>query len=138
MCDMDYYMASPAIQRKIDDLKDKIQRLQWNKEILEGKLKEKQQENDSLNFRIQHELEPRIQAEKRSYDAWASYDPSPEGIEHWQSLLDEMISMVEDNPAWFDWEEGTGEMDEKILYVIKHPDTCKVISDEDYDILKRS
>lgn len=135
---MDYYTASPAVQRIIDNLEYEIRHLRRDTEILEGKLKEAQQEKDSLSFRIRNELEPRLRQEQKSYDAWVATDSSAEGWEHWQALLDEMVAMVEDNPAWFDWETQTGNLDERILYLIKHQDEAVVIPGPEYTKLKEN
>lgn len=52
---------------KIRELKDRIREL-------EEENRNYHIENDSLRFRIRNELEPRIEREKRMYDAWVT-DP---------------------------------------------------------------
>lgn len=57
-----------------EDLAWKCRELEREVENLEEKVKELKSENDHLEFRINNELEPRIQAERRSYDRWVT-DP---------------------------------------------------------------
>lgn len=132
------YNYPPECIQEIERLKCNLRNLQWEKEKLESQLTEERQEKDHLEFRVCHELEPRIQAEQRSYDAWATTDPSAEGCEHWLALLDEMVAMVDDNPSWFDWETQTGNLDERILWLIKHREDAVVIHGADYIKLKEN
>lgn len=125
------YFQEAAYVAEIEKLKAEIRLLEIQKEELKAKMEKKEEVIDGLESRIRNELEPRIQAEHRSYDAWVTTDPSAEGCDHWQALLDEMIAMVEENPTWFDWETMTGNLDEQILYVIKHRDSV-VISGAEY------
>jgi seryl-tRNA synthetase len=63
---MDYY------EQKYNDLLCKYERLKRKYEELEERYNKLDLELDSANFRIRNELEPRIRAEKRAYDAWVT------------------------------------------------------------------
>jgi len=73
-------------------------------------------------WRIEQELEPRIKAEKASYDRWVSTDTGAEACYCFSSLLDELIDFVEnpDNEKYMDWEDAAGDLEQKILYLIKN------------------
>lgn len=57
-----------------EDLAWKCRELEREVEDLEEKVNKLQLENSHLEYRIRNELEPRIQAERRSYDRWVT-DP---------------------------------------------------------------
>lgn len=134
---MDFWQGQRYVQ-EIEKLEGEITLLQLNNEDLKKQVEKREEKIDELNSRIRNELEPRIQAEQRSYDAWATTDPSAEGCEHWLALLDEMVAMVDDNPSWFDWETQTGNLDERILWLIKHREDAVVIHGADYIKLKEN
>ena len=73
-------------------------------------------------YRIEQELEPRIKAERDSYDRWVSTDTGAEACECFSSLLDELIDFVKnpDNEKYMDWEDADGDFEQKILYLIKN------------------
>ena len=76
----------------------------------------------SAEWRIEQELKPRIQAEKDSYDRWVSQDTGAEACDCFSSLLDELIDFVEDpdNKKYMEWEDAYGDLEQKILYLIKN------------------
>lgn len=55
-----------------EDLAWKCRELERQVEDLEESVKRLKSENDHLEFRINNELEPRLQSERRSYDAWVT------------------------------------------------------------------
>lgn len=57
-----------------EDLAWKCRELEREVEDLEKRLKESEDENYSLRFKINTELEPRLQHERRAYDSWVT-DP---------------------------------------------------------------
>lgn len=75
----------------------------------------------SAEYRIERELEPRIKAEKDSYDRWVSQDTGAEACDYFSSLIDQLIEFVEnpDNEKYIDWEDADGDLEQKILYLIK-------------------
>lgn len=56
----------------LDDYKDEIRRLKYRLEEKDREISRLALELDSAEFKIRHELEPRIQAERRAYDRWAA------------------------------------------------------------------
>jgi len=76
----------------------------------------------SAEWRIEKELEPRIKAEKNSYDRWVSQDTGERACESFSSLIDELIEFVEnpDTEKYMDWEDSNGDLEQKILYLIKN------------------
>ena len=74
----------------------------------------------SADFRIRTELEPRIQAEKNSYDRYVLTDTGEEACESYFSLLEDLIEFVKDNEKYMDWEDANGDLGEKILFLIKN------------------
>lgn len=79
----------------------------------------------SAEWRIERELEPRIEAEKRSYDLWLAEDTGAEACEGFSFLIDEMINFVEDNEKYMDWDNTSGDLEEMILYLIRNRDNVK-------------
>ena len=73
----------------------------------------------SAEWRIERELEPRIKAEERSYDLWLAEDTGAVACECFCDKIDELVDMVKDDEAYFDWDYNDGELYEKILYLIK-------------------
>ena len=78
-------------------------------------------------WRIEKELEPRIKAEKDSYDRWVSTDTGERACESFSSLIDELIDFVEDpdNKKYMEWEAPYGEFEEMLLFLIKNRDDAK-------------
>ena len=85
-------------------------------------LESERDKRSSAEWRIERELEPRIKAEKASYDRWVSQDTGAEACYCFSSLLDELIDFVEnpDNEKYMDWEDAAGDLEQKILYLIKN------------------
>ncbi len=75
----------------------------------------------SAEWRIEKELEPRIKAEKDSYDRWVLTDTGERTCESFSGLIDELIDFVEnpDNKKYMEWEDANGDLEQKILYLIK-------------------
>lgn len=114
-------MAKIEIEEfELKKLEDKLMKYIEYCNKLENKLKESQEENGRLDFRIRTELEPRIAAEKRSYDAWVSQDTGSIQCESFSGMVDDLIDFVEDNAQYMDWEDSNGGLEEKILYLIKN------------------
>ena len=67
--DLEY--ENSCLRYQIRDLKDKIQELEEENRNLDREL-------DKAKWRIRQELEPRVAAEKRSYDRWVT---NPERID---------------------------------------------------------
>lgn len=82
-------------------------------------LKSEKDKRISSEWRIEHELEPRIKAEKVSYDFWLKEDTGIREYEDFCDQLDEMVSMVEDNEIYFEWDDKDGDLYEKVLDLIK-------------------
>ena len=76
----------------------------------------------SAEWRIERELEPRIKAEERAYDLWLAEDTGAEACECLSSLVDQMIDFVDDNDKYMDWDSRSGDLEEMILYLIRHKD----------------
>ena len=83
-------------------------------------LKSETDKRMSADFRIRTELEPRIKAERDSYDRWVSTDTGAEACDCFSSLLDELIEFVEENEKYMEWEDANGDLEQKILYLIKN------------------
>ena len=97
-------------------------------------LESERDKRSSAEWRIEKELEPRIKAEKASYDRWVSQDTGAEACDCFSSLLDELIDFVEnpDNKKYMDWEDANGDLEQKILYLIKNR-----VNDDLYCITKK-
>jgi hypothetical protein len=76
----------------------------------------------SAEWRIEKELEPRIKAEKDRYDRWVSTDTGERACESFSGLIDKLIDFVEssDNKKYMEWEDADGDLEQKILYLIKN------------------
>lgn len=103
----------------IERLQNKVRRLEYEKEDIKEQLKEVSSKKDHAEFIIKTELEPRITFEKRCYDAFVSQDRSAEACEGLIDLIDQLLTAVEDDPQFYDWENENGDVYEKILWVIK-------------------
>lgn len=85
----------------------------------------------SAEWRIERELEPRIKAEERSYDLWLAEDTGADACYCFSELIDEMISFVEDNDKYMEWDSTSGDLEEMILYLIRNKDNVKHLSIQD-------
>ena len=94
-------------------------------------LEKERDKRASAEWRIEKELEPRIKAEKYCYDRWVSTDTGAEECEHFLSLIDKMIDFVEDNDKYMEWDSSSGDLEEMILYLIRHKDDVKHMSIQD-------
>ena len=65
-------------------------------------LKSEKDKRISSEWRIEHELEPRIKAEKSSYDFWLKEDTGIREYKDFCNQLDEMVDIVEDNEECFE------------------------------------
>ena len=76
----------------------------------------------SAEFRIEHELEPRIKSERDRYDHWVSTNTGEAECDCFSSLVDDLIDFVEnpDNEKYMEWEDANGNLEQKILYLIKN------------------
>lgn len=93
------------LKREIKELKEQLDKINLEK--------------DDLKYRIKLELEPRLEQEKASYDAYVSYDKAAEGCEAFGLKVEELEDMVRDNPNWFNFENPNGDLIDKVLYLIK-------------------
>ena len=82
-------------------------------------LKSEKDKRISSEWRIEHELEPRIKAERSCYDFWVKEDTRIREYKDFCNQLDEMVSMVEDNEIYFEWDDKDGDQYEKVLDLIK-------------------
>lgn len=108
-------------------LKDKILMLRRKVSELEGQVRSVEEERDHAQFRITHELEPRIQQEKRSYDAYVSQSTGERECEWFESRIEEICDFVKEHRECFEWEESNGDFLQMILYLI--------LNKEDIDLL---
>lgn len=85
-------------------------------------LESEREKRTSAEWRIEQELEPRIKAEEQAYDRWVSTDTGAEACECFSSLIDELIDFVKnpDNEKYMEWEDANGDIEQKILYLIKN------------------
>ena len=85
-------------------------------------LEKEKDKRASAEWRIERELEPRIKAERDSYDRFVSTDTGERACESFSSLIDELIDFIEDpyNEKYMDWEDTNGNLEQKILYLIKN------------------
>lgn len=82
-------------------------------------LKSEKDKRISSEWHIEHELEPRIKAEKTSYDFWLKEDTGARECEEFCNKLDELVDIVEDNEECFEWDDMDGDLYEKVLDLIK-------------------
>ena len=88
-----------------------------------NKLQEKDRHNE---FIIETELEPRVKTEKKSYDLWVLNDTGAEQCESFEYFLEEIITLIEDNPLHFDWGDSEGTLSEQVLStILKYRETHK-------------
>lgn len=86
----------------------------------EKDIKIKESELSSANFKIRTELEPRIKAERDSYDRWLSEDTGAQACESFSGLIDDLIDFVEEADKYMDWDSRSGDLEEMILFLIKN------------------
>ena len=60
-------------------------------------LESERDRRNSAEWRIEKELEPRIKAERDSYDRWVSTDTGERACESFSGLIDELIDFVENS-----------------------------------------
>ena len=111
--------------RYIEELKYKIRELKEENAKLSDKLRLAEQDKEHLSFRIKNELEPRIKAEERAYDAYVLTDHAAEAADSFCGKVDELIEMVQDNDNYFVWDDSDGDLYEKILSLIKNKGNCQ-------------
>ena len=108
--------------RYIEELKYKIRELKEENANLSEKLRLAEQDKEHLSFRIKNELEPRIKAEERAYDAYVLTDHAAEAADSFCGKVDELVEMVQDNDNYFVWDDSDGDLYEKVLSLIKNKD----------------
>lgn len=108
--------------RYIEELKYKIRELKEENAKLSEKLRLAEQYKEHLSFRIKNELEPRIKAEERAYDAYVLTDHAAEAADSFCDKVDELVEMVQDNDNYFVWDDSDGDLYEKVLSLIKNKD----------------
>ena len=94
-------------------------------------LQSERDRRSSAEWRIERELEPRIKAEEQAYDRWVLTDTGAEACECFSSLIDEMIDFVADNDKYMEWDNHSGDLEEMILYLIRHKDDVSHLSIQD-------
>lgn len=114
-------------EQYVSGLKDKISMLRRKVSELEGQVRSVEEERDHAQFRITHELEPRIQQEKRSYDAYVSQSTGERECEWFEKRIEEICDFVKEHRECFEWEECDGDFLQMILYLI--------LNKEDIDLL---
>ena len=82
-------------------------------------LKSEKDKRISSEWCIEHELEPRIKAEKIILWFLVKEDTGIREYKDFCNQLDEMVSMVEDNEIYFEWDDKDGDLYEKVLDLIK-------------------
>lgn len=107
------------LELKIESLTYEVNKLKIENEQLKEELRKEKDKKESLQCRIDNELEPRLKREACSYDAWVSYDKSAEACENFVYKVDELIEMVKANPDHYAFEDRDGDTVEKILWAIK-------------------
>ena len=74
----------------------------------------------SAEFRISNELEPRIKMENQAYDNWVTYNTGERECECFSQLIEELIDFVEDNKKYMEWDDPHGDLEQKILFLIRN------------------
>ena len=110
-----------TLEQQIELLKYENIDLKLKIKNLEEKLFEEREKKEEYAFRIEKELEPRLQQEAHSYDCWALTDHSAEACESFEYKVDELVEMVKDEPQYFLFESRDQEfgLSGQILYLIK-------------------
>lgn len=92
-------------------------------------LESERDRRSSAEWRIEKELEPRIKAEKDSYDRFVSTDTGERACESFSSLIDELIDFIEnpDTKKYMEWEDPYGDLEEMILFLIKNRDVVEYL-----------
>lgn len=103
----------------IRGLKEKIYELRGRINELSDQLRKERDTREHCEYVIKSELEPRIKREEAAYDAWITTDHAAEAAETFSDKVDELIDMVKENPAYFDWDGSHGDIYEMVLYLLK-------------------
>lgn len=112
-------MNEEEYKKYIRELKYKIDEQQNTIRELNIKLKKEQDTRQHCEFLIETELEPRIKQEKVAYDAWVTTDKRAEAADCFEDKINELIEMVKENPAYFEWDSCEGDIYQMILYLIR-------------------
>lgn len=107
------------LRAELECEKYKVAQLKREKRELVEQLDKFRLDKESLEFRIEQELEPRLKREAACYDAYVLYDKSMEACETFVDKVDELVEMVKENPEYYSFENRDGDTVEKILWVIK-------------------
>ena len=83
-------------EQYVSGLKEKISMLRRKISELENQVRSAEEERDHAQFRITHELEPRIRQEKRSYDAYVSQSTGERECEWFENRIDEICFTLSD------------------------------------------
>src|SRR5699024_4491929 len=114
-------------EQYVSGLKEKISMLRRKISELENQVRSAEEERDHAQFRITHELEPRIRQEKRSYDAYVAQSTGERECEWFENRIDEICNFVKEHRECFEWEECDGDFLQMMLYLI--------LNKEDIDLL---
>lgn len=106
----DYYIRDlrhtiSHLERKVEEYSEEIKRL---KEL-----------SNKYRFKIETELKPRIEAEKRSYDFSISSDTGEDACAAFEYYVESLFDLIEDYPVYFEWDSKNGDRSEKVLYYLK-------------------
>lgn len=107
------------LRAELECEKYKVSQLKREKRELVEQLDKFRLDKESLELRIEQELEPRLKREAACYDAYVLYDKSMEACETFVDKVDELVEMVKENPEYYIFEDPGGDTAEKILWVIK-------------------
>lgn len=110
--------------------KDYLERLEYRVSKQQEKISELTEEvnrvsqiKEDAEFIIRPELNPRIEQEKRSYDAYVTANTGERECEHFYSTIDKLGEFVKENESCFEWEEAdSSDIYCMILYLIKNRD----------------
>lgn len=125
-----------ARDNQISALKDRIIELERQNNELSDIIIRDQSEISRLYARIQNELEPRLLAEKRYYDAFVSTDRAAESECAFCEKVDELVNIVAENQSLIEREYISGDIYQIILDCVKHhiklseDDQCLPISSD--------
>lgn len=119
-----------SLEEQVEDLKRKMRLRDEQIAQLQTELDSERDAKEHAEFKIKTELEPRIKAEQRSYDAYVTTPRGAEACEALMQKLDDIISLVTNDPQFFDWEDKDGDIYEKILYLIKNEQDVAIMDKE--------
>lgn len=118
---MNYFNVNNyAGDHQISMLKDRIRELERHNNELSDIIIRDQSEISRLYARIQNELEPRLMAEKRSYDAFVSTDRAAESECLFCEKVDELVNIVTENQSLIERKYISGDIYQIILDCVKH------------------